>query len=179
MDIQVLDDNNPLYVGKTFRLEFRFSINYPIEPPEVVFLPASTPAPTPVSTPSRTSRILPTIQNLTAQAIPSYGSSSSASRAASANEASQQAGKEGVNKPDAWDGVPIHPHIYSNGIICLDLLDKAAWSPVHNVESVCISLQSMLTSNNKNERPPNDMEFCKTNSLRPRDIRFLFHDDGV
>jgi hypothetical protein len=84
-----------------------------------------------------------------------------------------------LNNTDQWDGVPIHPHIYSNGIICLDLLDKAAWSPVHNVESVCISLQSMLTSNNKNERPPNDMEFCKSNSLRPKDIRFLFHDDGV
>jgi ubiquitin-protein ligase len=30
MDIQVLDDN-PLYRGKTFRLNFRFSRNYPIE----------------------------------------------------------------------------------------------------------------------------------------------------
>jgi len=30
MDITVLDDN-PLYSGKTFRLSFRFSQNYPIE----------------------------------------------------------------------------------------------------------------------------------------------------
>ena len=30
MDIRVLDDN-PLYKGKTFRLSFRFSSNYPIE----------------------------------------------------------------------------------------------------------------------------------------------------
>jgi len=30
MDIRVLDDN-PLYRGKTFRLNFRFSQNYPIE----------------------------------------------------------------------------------------------------------------------------------------------------
>ncbi|KAA8896119.1 hypothetical protein FN846DRAFT_910988 [Sphaerosporella brunnea] len=29
MDIQVLDDN-PLYKGKTFRLSFRFSRNYPM-----------------------------------------------------------------------------------------------------------------------------------------------------
>lgn len=75
--------------------------------------------------------------------------------------------------------VPLHPHIYSNGIICLDLLDKSAWSPVHNVESVCISLQSMLTGNSKGERPPNDEEFVRSNHRRPRDINFLFHDDGV
>jgi ubiquitin-conjugating enzyme E2 W len=75
--------------------------------------------------------------------------------------------------------VPMHPHVYSNGIICLDLLDREAWSPVHNVESVCISLQSMLTGNTKNERPPNDGDFVKSNMRRPRDINFLFHDDGV
>ncbi|KAL5403019.1 hypothetical protein PMIN03_010202 [Paraphaeosphaeria minitans] len=75
--------------------------------------------------------------------------------------------------------IPIHPHIYSNGIICLDLLDRQGWSPVHNVESVCVSLQSMLTSNTKNERPPGDEAFVRSNTQRPRDINFVFHDNSV
>ncbi|KAF1975768.1 ubiquitin-conjugating enzyme [Bimuria novae-zelandiae CBS 107.79] len=75
--------------------------------------------------------------------------------------------------------IPMHPHIYSNGIICLDLLDRTGWSPVHNVESVCVSLQSMLTSNTKNERPPGDEAFVRNNTQRPRDISFVFHDNSV
>ncbi|KAF2707553.1 UBC-like protein [Pleomassaria siparia CBS 279.74] len=75
--------------------------------------------------------------------------------------------------------IPWHPHIYSNGIICLDLLDRQGWSPVHNVESVCVSLQSMLTSNTKKERPPGDENFVKYNKQRPRDISFVFHDNQV
>ncbi|UKZ77189.1 hypothetical protein TrVFT333_004908 [Trichoderma virens FT-333] len=75
--------------------------------------------------------------------------------------------------------VPMHPHIYSNGIICLDLLGNQGWSPVQSAESVCMSIQSMLTSNNKNERPPGDEEFVRGNKQRPRDIEFLYHDNTV
>ncbi|OAA54734.1 ubiquitin conjugating enzyme [Niveomyces insectorum RCEF 264] len=118
VDIQVLDQN-PLYLNEVYRLKFRFSSTYPIEPPEVVF----------------------------------------------------------VQLPDR--PIPIHPHIYSNGIICLDLLDSQGWSPVQNVESVCMSIQSMLTGNSKNERPPGDSDFVRTNRRRPRDINFYYHDNKV
>ncbi|PSN69560.1 UBC-like protein [Corynespora cassiicola Philippines] len=80
---------------------------------------------------------------------------------------------------DSEHPIPWHPHIYSNGIICLDLLDRSGWSPVHNVESVCVSLQSMLTSNTKKERPPGDENFVRYNTQRPRDISFVFHDNQV
>jgi ubiquitin-conjugating enzyme E2 W len=75
--------------------------------------------------------------------------------------------------------IPMHPHIYSNGIICLDLLGQQGWSPVQSVSSVCMSIQSMLTSNDKDERPPGDEDFVRGNRQRPRDIEFLYHDNTV
>lgn len=75
--------------------------------------------------------------------------------------------------------IPIHPHIYSNGIICLDLLSTAGWSPVQTVESVCMSIQSMLTANTRDERPPGDSDFVSYNKRRPRDINFQYDDDNV
>lgn len=73
----------------------------------------------------------------------------------------------------------MHPHIYSNGIICLDLLSTSGWSPVQTVESVCMSLQSMLTANTRDERPPGDSEFVAYNRRRIRDIPFVYEDDNV
>lgn len=45
--------------------------------------------------------------------------------------------------------VPVHPHIYSNGHICLDILGDG-WTPVQNIQSVAISIHSMLVSNTRN-----------------------------
>ena len=151
MDIRVLD-TNPLYLNQTYRLCFRFSNNYPIEAPEVFFLAVRGNDDKPPSTTS-TNTITTTTTNTTATATTQHSTS---------------------HRP-----IPIHPHIYSNGIICLDLLGSQGWSPVQNVESVCMSIQSMLTGNSKNERPPGDEEFVRRNTQRPRDIRFVYEDSTV
>ncbi|RIB12583.1 ubiquitin-conjugating enzyme/RWD-like protein [Gigaspora rosea] len=103
-----------LYAGERFTLEFRFTPNYPMESPEVVFV----------------------------------------------------------------GNIPIHPHIYSNGHICLNVLYNQ-WSPVLSVRSVCLSIQSMLSSCTTKEPPPDNNHYVKTAKASPKQTQWSFHDDSV
>ncbi|KAK1410442.1 hypothetical protein QVD17_36979 [Tagetes erecta] len=73
---------------------------------------------------------------------------------------------------------PLHPHIYSNGHICLDILYDS-WSPAMTISSVCISILSMLSSSTVKEPPEGNDRYvnkCR-NGRSPKETRWLFHDD--
>ncbi|KIV85865.1 hypothetical protein PV11_01518 [Exophiala sideris] len=121
-------------------------------------------------------------------------SSSTSSTTAQPQPQPQSQSQSQPNPLSSGRPIPIHPHIYSNGIICLDLLGTAGWSPVQSVESVCMSIQSMLTGNTKNERPQGDEAFCQSMGTRGpegwsgwrggrgrglKDVRFAYDDDTV
>ncbi|KAI9105374.1 ubiquitin-conjugating enzyme/RWD-like protein [Phlyctochytrium arcticum] len=76
------------------------------------------------------------------------------------------------------DPVPVHPHIYSNGHICLSILYDQ-WSPALTISSVCLSILSMLSSATKKERPPDNNMYILTAKKSPKNTSWAFHDDSV
>ncbi|KAF4669882.1 ubiquitin-conjugating enzyme [Perkinsus chesapeaki] len=77
-------------------------------------------------------------------------------------------------------GVPVHPHIYGNGHICLSILYEQ-WSPVLTIHKVCLSLLSMLSSAPVKKPPLDNDQYMRFygNVKSPKQVRFIFEDDRV
>jgi len=82
-----------------------------------------------------------------------------------------------VNEKDGKHA-PIHPHVYSNGHICASILGNE-WSPVLSVVAVCVTLQSMLASCKKKERPVDNDRYVRHAPENPKKTQFHYDDDSV
>ncbi|RZC34696.1 ubiquitin-conjugating enzyme E2 W, partial [Asbolus verrucosus] len=65
----------------------------------------------------------------------------------------------------------------SNGHICLSILTDD-WSPALSVQSVCLSIVSMLSSCKEKERPPDNAFYVKTCNKNPKKTKWWYHDDS-
>ncbi|KAL9700603.1 hypothetical protein quinque_004044 [Culex quinquefasciatus] len=77
---------------------------------------------------------------------------------------------------DAGRWEAMHPHVYSNGHICLSILTDD-WSPALSVQSVCLSISSMLSSCREKRRPPDNGIYVKTCNKNPKKTKWWYHGE--
>lgn len=73
---------------------------------------------------------------------------------------------------------PVHPHIYTNGHICLNILADD-WSPALTVKSIVLSILSMMSSATEKVLPPDNERYTRIGNRNPKETHFVFHDDKV
>jgi len=61
-------------------------------------------------------------------------------------------------------------------IRCYSLLGTG-WSPVLNVEALCLSIQSMLASCTKKSRPPGNDKYVRNAPISPKHTQWVYDDD--
>uniref|UniRef100_A0A8C2CSD2 N-terminal E2 ubiquitin-conjugating enzyme n=1 Tax=Cyprinus carpio TaxID=7962 RepID=A0A8C2CSD2_CYPCA len=76
------------------------------------------------------------------------------------------------------ENIPVHPHVYSNGHICLSILTED-WSPALSVQSVCLSIISMLSSCKEKRRPPDNSFYVKTCNKNPKKTKWWYHGECI
>ncbi|MCH0629593.1 hypothetical protein JNB11_06430 [Kocuria palustris] len=74
--------------------------------------------------------------------------------------------------------VPVHPHVYLNGHICLNLLGDD-WTPACLLVLTAVLIQLMLASNHLRERPSDDDAYCRHAPHNPKLTLWAYHDDTV